>query len=198
MPKQLKARQLQRAWGPKVDKASPLIVDSRRTRTRWYDGHLPSFHPWKQSCPLMWQSGQVMFHFTSTLAADGQGRKSCLQLISTYRSGLFSAQLRKSSYMHSKVKVPQNIFHMSPAEASIPDWLTPGPTHGWADECRQACSPTRLPVFPVSPQWKNSESYIVCKCKFMGSTKCFSSSKVPVTMATRHLLLVSVEDAGLT
>lgn len=112
-----------------ADKASPLIVD-RGTRTRQYDGHLPSFQPWKESCLLMWQSGQVTFHFTH-LCPTAKTENHVYSWSVPIEVGCFLHFLTNPvTYIKTlKSCFPPNIFNMSPAEASVPDWLTSGPRH---------------------------------------------------------------------
>lgn len=151
LPEQLKAGQQQCAQGPKADKASPLVVDSSRTRTRRYDGHLPSFHPWKQSHPLMWQSGQVTFHFTSALLPDSNDRKSCLQLIYTQRS-------RSRVLPHKSIQT-STFFTCSLLKRLSLIGSLQG-QHTWLS-WRMYLQPTPTSCLLASPQRKKSESYIV-------------------------------------
>lgn len=116
--------QQQQAQGPEVDKASPPVVDSRRTRTRRCDGHLPSFHAWKQRCPLMWRSGQEIFH----LASMHGDRKGCHLYLHNQTVVCASSQIQLSTWKRW-TRYPLNISHVCPAGRSVPDWLSLGPTH---------------------------------------------------------------------
>lgn len=151
--------QQQHVQGPGVDKASPPVVDSRRTRTRRCDGHLPSFHAWKQSCPFMWRSGQEIFHLAST-HGDGKGCHFYWQ-DQTLVCAFFT---NPAEYMKMMNPLPSEHFSRSPCR-EVRSWLAyfRANTHGWAGECEQAWG---LPWLPVSLHHNSGRNLNLVSCVY--------------------------------